>query len=339
MTQEIIRARAQMLRRTREFFFNEGYIEVDTPTLVPEVIPEAHIDLFETFYDDPYDEDRRTKLYLIPSPEVSLKPLIGKMGGRIFQLGHCFRNRESIGSHHNPEFTMLEYYESGVDEHDLLRRTAAYLRYLLRDPNLGALARNAGRLEVLAREPVVLTVEEAFARFVGIELFQGADGGGNAEAFAERCRSRGLSPSEDADWPELFSYVMASSLEPALPRDAPVFLTDYPAGCDVLARRGGDGRTRRRWELYLCGLEIANCFMEESDPENVRRFVDRQIEERRRRGASEVRSAEPIVHALDGASAVAGAALGFDRLLMCLSGVSSVEGVIFSPLHDSLKRR
>ncbi len=339
MTQEMIRARAQLLRRTREFFFNEGYIEVDTPLLVPEVIPEAHIDLFETCYDDPYNENLHTKLYLIPSPEVSLKPLIGTMGGRIFQLGHCFRNRESIGTHHNPEFTMLEYYESGVDEHDLLRRTAAYLRYLLRDPNLGALARNSGRLEVIAREPLVMTVAEAFERFLGIELFQGPDDEGNAEALAERCRSRGLSPPEEAEWPELFHYVMASSLEPALPRDAPVFLTDYPVGCHVLARRGGDGRTRRRWELYLCGIEIANCFMEETSPETVRRFLDRQEDERRQRGASGVRSAESIVHALDGVSSVAGAALGFDRLLMCLSGVSTIEGVIFSPLHDSLSRR
>lgn len=339
MTPEMIRARAQLLRRTREFFFNEGYIEVDTPLLVPEVIPEAHIDLFETHYDDPYNEKLRTKLYLIPSPEVSLKPLVGAVGGRIFQLGHCFRNGESIGTHHNPEFTMLEYYETGIDEHDLLRRTAAYLRYLLRDPNLGALARNAGRLEVIAREPLILTVAEAFERFVGIELFAGPEDEGDSETLAERCRSRGLSPPAEADSTELFDYLMASSLEPALPRDAPVFLTDYPAGCDVLARRGGDGRTRRRWELYLCGIEIANCFMEESDPENVRRFVERQKKERRRRGAAEVRATESIVHALDDASSVAGAALGFDRLLMCLSGVSTIEGVIFSPLHDSLTRR
>lgn len=333
MTSDMIRYRAQLLRATREFFHKEGYIEVDTPVLAGSVIPEEYIDLFETHFEEPYGDGHTIPLYLMPSPERFMKPILGEYGGRIFQLGHCFRNRESVGNYHSPEFTMLEYYETGVDEQDLLRRTASYLRYILRDAQLRSLAGKSGSVDLLAGEPVVMTVAEAFRHYTGIELFSLED---DASAFAARCRSAGVVPPEDADWATVFNYAMADSIEPMLPKDVPVFLTDYPARSNVLARHAADRRVLRRWELYLGGIEIANCFAEEQNPQRVRAFFESQRNQRAERGAASVPEAEDVIPALEHTPMVSGAALGFDRLLMLLSGSRSIEGVIFSPLHDSL---
>lgn len=333
MTSDMIRYRAQLLRVTREFFHREGYIEVDTPVLARSVIPEEYIDLFETRFEEPYGDGQSVPLYLAPSPERFMKPILGDYGGRIFQLGHCFRNRESLGNYHSPEFTMLEYYETGVDEQDLLRRTSSYLRYILRDSQLRPLAGTSGAVDLFAGEPIVMTVAEAFRHYTGIELFSLED---DASAFAARCRSAGVTPPEDADWMTVFNYAMADSIEPMLPKNVPVFLTDYPARSNVLARRAADKRIIRRWELYLGGVEIANCFAEEQDPGRVQAFFESQREQRAERGATAVPEAEEVIPALEHTPMVSGAALGFDRLLMLLSGSRSIQGVIFSPLHDSL---
>ncbi|MFP4643490.1 MAG: amino acid--tRNA ligase-related protein [Spirochaetales bacterium] len=336
MNEEIIRARANLLRRTREFFQNEGYIEVDTPHLSPTAIPEEHIDLFRTDYEHPYDEKKMTPLYLLPSPERYMKPLVGKLGGRLFQLAHCFRNRENVSQHHSPEFMMLEYYETDVDEKDLLRRTRSYLRYLLRDRTLRSAAMNSDALSMLSAEPVEFTVEEAFEKYAGIPLF-GGDRSSTDGDLVERCRGRGLPLSDDSTWNDAFDYAMAHFVEPSLPTDAPVFLTDYPAASDVLARTDESGTIRHRWELYLAGIEIANCFSEQTDPDAVRGFIARQNEARRLRGASSVPAADDLADSLTGTRDVAGAALGVDRLLMCITGADTIEGVILSPLHATLK--
>ena len=336
MNEEMIRARANLLRRTREFFQNEGYLEVDTPHLAPTVIPEEHIDLFETQYEHPYNDGKTTPLYLLPSPERYLKPVVGSLGGRVFQLAHCFRNRENLSPQHNPEFMMLEYYETDVDEMDLLRRTRSYLRYLLRDRTLRAQATDSGALSMLNAEPLELTVEEAFSRYAGMSLFGPARSDGQGD-LVDRCRKRGMDLSENASWNDAFDYTMAHLIEPSLPTDVPVFLTDYPAASDVLARPDDSGFTRHRWELYLSGVEIANCFAEETDPSAVRDFVTRQSLARRSRGAAEIPPADEIADSLAETSFVAGAALGIDRLLMCITGTDSIEGVILSPLHDTLR--
>ena len=337
MNEEMIRARANLLRRTREFFQNEGYLEVDTPHLAPTVIPEEHIDLFETRYEHPYEDGKTTPLYLLPSPERYLKPVVGVLGGRVFQLAHCFRNRENLSQQHNPEFMMLEFYETDVDEKDLLRRTRSYLRYLLRDRSLRAAAMRSNALSMLNAEPVELTVEDAFERYAGLSLF-GTNGLGGTEGLVERCRARGMPLGENATWNDAFDYTMAHLIEPSLPTDVPVFLTDYPADSDVLARRDESGATRHRWELYLGGIEIANCFAEETDPDAVREFYRRQNDARHCRGAPQVPQADDLADSLAGSRGVAGAALGIDRLLMCITGSDTIEGVILSPLHDSLGR-
>ncbi len=335
MNEEMIRARAHLLRRTREFFHNEGYLEVDTPHLTPTVIPEEHIDLFRTEYEHPYDEGETTPLYLLPSPERYLKPVVGSLGGRVFQLAHCFRNRENLSHYHNPEFMMLEYYETGVDEMDLLRRTGSYLRYLLRDRALRGWAGNSNALTMLNAEPVQLTVEEAFEKYAGLSLY-GSSGSEEDGGLVERCRKRGMPLADDASWNDAFDYTMAHLIEPSLPTNAPVFLTDYPATSDVLARTDDTGVTKHRWELYLSGIEVANCFAEETDPDAIRKFFERQNTARRNRGAPEVPEADDMADSLAETRFVAGAALGIDRLLMCITGAESIEGVILSPLHDTL---
>lgn len=331
MQPEFIAVRSALLRKTRSFFHTAGYLEVDTPVLRPRLIPEAHIDPFETSYEDPYRAGRSVPLYLIPSPEVSMKPLLGQIGGRIYQLGHCFRNAESLGEQHNPEFTMLEYYECPADERTLLTRTQAYIRSLQSDTQLSHAAQACGANRVLSASPVELTVRDAFERYTGIVVTD------HEQDFVARCRAFDAQVSPDARWNDAFDYIMAAHIEPALPRDRPVFLTQYPWQAEVLARRADDLSSRRRWELYIQGREIANCFAEEQHPSRVSEFMHRQNEYRQDRGAEPIRTAHEVSDALRNSEPCAGCALGFDRLLMTICGVSSIEGVIFSPLHDTIR--
>lgn len=331
MRPEFIPVRAALFRRTRSFFHTAGYLEVDTPTLSPRLIPEAHIDPFETHFHDPYHEGRSIPLYLVPSPEVHLKPLLGQVGGRLFQLGHCFRNAESVGEQHNPEFTMLEYYECPADERTLLTRTQAFIRSLQGDTILAQMAQRSGADRLFSATAIELRVAEAFERYTGIEITD------SESTFVDRCRQFDGSLPEGATWNETFDYMMAAHIEPQLPRDRPVFLTHYPWQAEVLARRADELSCRRRWELYIGGREIANCFAEEQHPARVSEFMHRQNEYRRDRGAAVIRPAVEVAGALRDSEPCAGCALGFDRLLMILCGVNSIEGVIFSPLHDSIR--
>lgn len=331
MRPEYIAVRAALLRKTRSFFHTAGYLEVDTPALSPRLIPEAHIDPFETQYTDPYNPGRTVPLYLVPSPEVYLKPLLGAVGGRLYQLGHCFRNSESVGEQHNPEFTMLEYYECPADERTLLMRTQSFIRSLQSDTLLAQTAQRSGADRILSAPPKEIRVRDAFARYAGIEITD------DDQRFVDACRQLSPGLPEYASWNDAFDYTMAAHIEPHLPKDHPVFLTHYPWQAEVLARRAEDLSSRRRWELYIQGREVANCFAEEQHPSRVSEFMHRQNEYRRDRGASTVRAADEVVHALSGSDPCSGCALGFDRLLMILCGVSSIEGVIFSPLHDTIR--
>lgn len=299
--------------------------------LSPRLIPEAHIDPFETHFEDPYHEGRRIPLYLVPSPEVHLKPLLGQVGGRLYQLGHCFRNAESVGEQHNPEFTMLEYYECPADERTLLTRTQAFIRSLQSDTVLSQMAQRSGAHRLISAPATEIRVGDAFAEYTGIDISDSESG------FVEQCRRFDGTVAETAGWNDAFDYIMAAHIEPRLPADRPVFLTHYPWQAEVLARRDDDLRCRRRWELYLNGREVANCFAEEQHPARVSEFMHRQNEYRRDRGADLIRPAHEVADALRDSEPCAGCALGFDRLLMVICGANSIEGVIFSPLHDSIR--
>ena len=323
ITREVAVIRARMLRAARSFFDGRGYTEVDTPLLAPRLIPEPYIDPFITTFHHPREDD--VTLGLIPSPEVWMKELLAHGFGDVYQLSHVFRNRENLTPIHNPEFTMLEWYTVDADSADSLARTNGLLAYLSDaigddvDPE---------RRFIGTSTPEIVSVAEAFRAHVGSDVDWFAEPDGMRRA-AERSE---LALRGDESEEELFQRVFLSRVETALPRDRCVYLTDYPALVPTLAARGPDGRFADRWELYIAGMEIANCYNEERSPDRLAAYIDTATRMRSNREDIGTGDLEPaLLSGFSDAPRCSGVAMGIDRLLAAFLGYRSIRGVIFFP--------
>ncbi len=306
----------------RSFLTGAGYLEVDTPALAPDLIPENHLDVFRTRFEPPTADSR--ELYLIPSPELYLKRLLSEGYGNIFQIARCFRNGEAVGRYHNPEFTMLEWYSLEADYRASLDTALELLQYLS--------SQAAPTAEVMQREPLMLTVEEAFRRHLGFSLGEALEEGRLRSALA----GAGLDPRRLESAEELFNLAMVDRIEPSLPEDRAVALLDYPKQIPTLAREIPNTPWCERWELYLGGVELANCYSEETDPQNVARFFATQQQAKRARNAEHTvdHRYPELFH--DAFPACSGAALGVDRLVLALSGKRSLDEVIYFPFSATV---
>jgi len=314
MTIEAMKARSRLVTLTREFFLSRDYLETDTPALSPTLIPETCLEAFATSFVHPYKPG--FPLYLIPSPEIWMKRLIAETGRSVFQLCKSFRNAESVSPIHNPEFTMLEYYTIGADSAGNIALT---------EELFGALA--TPETPACARPPFRrVTMAEAFAEFAGLDL----DALQDRQAMIEAARSKGLVLGGDTSWEDAFNIVFLSLVEPGLPSDRPLVLDEYPSGIECLARDIPGKPYKERWELYVRGIEIANCFTEMASPEAVRAYFASQ-------GAKKLLSMVP--HRVDPEYAevfaafppCSGVAIGFDRLAMVLLGKEEIGQVLNFP--------
>jgi len=333
MSLDMARLRARVIAETRKFFDQRSYLEVDTPLLAPALIPEPHIEVFATEHRNPsVDADPGaagpgTARFLIPSPEVWMKELLTAGYGNIYQLSHCFRNAESTGPQHSPEFTLLEWYTVDAGYMDSADHTDAFLDHLtsMLRANLPA-----DRVRACRPPALRLSVSEAFERYAGI----GASAFDDIERMREAAVSAGLSvrpvgdESDGESYDDLFQRMFLTFVEESLPTDRPVILTDYPAAVPTLAEQNPGTPFARRWELYLAGIEVANCYSEERDRDRLRSYLQHA-------GEAKLRALVPHP-AADGlvvfssAPACSGVALGVDRLLMALTGTKDIREVIFS---------
>jgi len=324
---EMLRERARIIRQVRSFFDTKNYLELDTPLLSPDLIPESCLEVFETKRVRPgggiAPEDGAAPYWLIPSPEIWMKKIIAKHYTNVYQICKCFRNGESSGFLHSPEFTMLEYYTMDAGYMDSLALTEE----LFRD-----LAANTGSLLCLSFDRV--TVAEAFSRFAGFDLFAAAETVGGLEKEALRL---GLDPAHcrGQSVPTLYDMIFIHAVEPRFKQEKPIALLDYPAFVPTLARKSADGKTVERWELYFNGIELANCYSEETDPRRVREFFESEAAAKEREAM--------VKHKVDhdywkifekNFPACSGVALGLDRLIMALCGRTSIDNVIAFTMNN-----
>lgn len=309
----ILRRRAEIIAAIRRFFDARGYLAAETPRLAATPIPESHLELFRTKLSGPEGAPADQALYLLPSPEYYLKQLIARGSGDIYEIARSFRNGEVDSPHHSVEFTMLEYYTMDADGAQSLTLTQELLR------ELG-----------ISDDGLVISMQEAWHRWAGIDLAATVDGAaGDRAALARAIGAAGLGTAiGPADtWEDLFHRVFLTYIEPELPRNRPVYVTDYPAAIPTLARRIPGSPWADRWELYLHGVETANCYGEETDPARIAAFFAREREGKRR-----ARRTEHPVHRdylrNPPLPACSGVALGVDRLVMVLTGATNIDQVV-----------
>jgi lysyl-tRNA synthetase class 2 len=323
---EMLQRRAAIIRQARAFFDDKDYLELDTPLLSPDLIPESCLEVFETRRLFPLGSKRENcPLWLVPSPEIWMKKIIAQHKVNMYQICKCFRNGESSGHLHNPEFTMLEYYTMDADYLDSLALTEELLAFLAQKANAPA---------VLARGFERITVAEAFSRWAGFDLFAAAEEKGGMEEEARRLGLEplpGMGTGTRLSCGQLYDLIFIHAVEPNLKTEKPVVLVDYPAFVPCLAKQSQDGKTVERWELYYNGIELANCFSEETDPQMVKEFFTSEEKEKERNALVKHRVDHDYWKMFEKGGSpprCSGVAMGLDRLIMALTGKSSIDGVL-----------
>lgn len=306
--------RVLLTRATRAFFTARGYAEVETPYAVTTPGEEVHLRAFRTERETP--NGSREALWLHTSPEFAMKKLLVARAGPIFQLARVWRNGEA-GYLHAPEFTMLEWYRPSADMDSLISETMDYLRAVL-PPTVSCrgVTTDLSRIERL-------TVAEAFSRYAGADVLSTA---GNASALA---KDAGVALRHEETWEDLFFRLLLERVEPHLGRAHPTFMTHWPSAQAALARRDrSDPRVAERFELFVCGIELANAFVELTDVAEQRARFEADRVRRHTISGPDWPLDEDFLGALAfGMPPAAGIAVGFDRLAMIASGASRIDQV------------
>ncbi len=325
-------ARARILRAVRAFFDERGFLEVDPCCLQASPGNEPHLHGLRCVLHDPAGRPTRS-LWLHTSPEFACKKLLAAGERRIVAIGHVFRDRE-LGPLHHPEFTMIEWYRAGEPYTALGEDCAALLASVAEAAGTRVFSFRGVTVDPF-EPPERLTVAEAFERFAGIDILAtvAADGSVDRDGLAARVAAVGERVAPDDSWSDLFSRVLTSRIEPHLGHGRATILDAYPLPEAALARpSAAEPRTAERFELYVCGVELANAFGELTDPvEQRRRFEDAMALKERLYGERHPID-EEFLAALELVPECAGIALGFDRLVMLACGAERIEQVLWAPL-------
>jgi lysyl-tRNA synthetase class 2 len=327
----LLRRRMRLQSVLRDVLGAMGYDEVETPILVRAPGMEPAIQAFRTDFVPELGGLSARPLWLHTSPEFAMKRLLADGWERVFQLTRVFRNGE-VSPTHNPEFTMLEFYRTGIDCHALMDDVEELVRASAQAMGVGPDVPVRDQPVDLAEPFERLTVQEAMLRETGLDVLA-LD---TAEALRTAARARGFHVSESArSWDDVFFSVFVTAVEPKLGVGRPTFLHEYPARLAALARlKPGDPRVAERFELYAGGLELANGFSELVDgDEQLLRFVAEQ-EERRGAGREVYPIDDTFLEAVARMPPAAGVAVGFDRLAMWLLGADSIDELLLFPAID-----
>ena len=323
-------ARGAIARAARSWFAARDFLEVETATLQLSPGNEAHLHAFAT--EAIATDGGRAGVYLRTSPEFACKKLLAAGERRIFELGRVWRNRER-GPLHHPEFTLLEWYRAEAPYETLMEDCASLLALAAESVGADRLAWRGHTADPFAA-PERLSVAEAFERFAGIDLLAtvAPDAATDRDALGAMAAAAGVRVAPDDTWADIFSRVLVERIEPHLGHGRATVLHEYPAPEAALARRSPrDPRVAERFELYACGVELANAFGELTDPVEQRRRFEAEMAEMQRVYGERYPIDEDLLAALALVPPASGCALGFDRLVMLAAGARHIEQVIWSP--------
>src|SRR5580693_6271434 len=321
-------ARGAITRAVRSWFDEQGFVEIETAILQVSPGNETHLHAPRTELAGA-DGARATR-YLRTSPEFACKKLLAAGEQKIFEFARVFRDRER-GDLHLPEFTMLEWYRANASYDAVMADSVVVIAHAAQATGIGRFSFRGRTADPFA-EPELLTVAAAFDRFAGVDLLStvtAGDGDRGALAAAAKARVR---ITDDDTWSDIFSKILVEHVEPNLGQGRLTVLFEYPAPEAALARASSsDPRVAERFEVYACGVELANGFGELTDAREQRRRFTEAMDEKQRRYGERYPLDEDFLDAVAVMPPSSGVALGFDRLVMLASGAFRIDQVVWMP--------
>ena len=321
-------ARNRIIAAFRGWFDARGFIEVDCGALQVSPGNETHLHGFATDLVQP--DGTAERRYLHTSPEFACKKLLAAGETRIFDIAKVYRNRERTLTH-APEFTMLEWYRAREDYETVIEDALALVRLAAETAGTRTFRWRGREADPLA-EAEWLSVNDAFRRYAGVDLLStlGADGRADRDALARLSHVR---VAADDTWSDIFSRILSEDVEPNLGNGRVTVLYEYPAVEAALARTcSHDPRIAERFELYACGVELANGFGELTDPAEQRRRFEADMDLKERIYGERYPIDEDLLDALRLMPPASGVALGLDRLIMLAAGAVSIDQVLWTPV-------
>ena len=321
-------ARSAITRAARSWFDEQGFTEVETAVL--QVSPGNETHLHAPSVELTAADGARETRYLRTSPEFACKKLLAAGESKIFEFARVFRDRER-GRLHLPEFTMLEWYRANAAYDAVMADAVVLIAHAAQATGIGQFSFRERTANPFA-EPQMLTVAQAFETFAGIDILATIAGGeGDRAMLAEAVDSRVRITTDDT-WSDIFSKVLVEFVEPNLGQGRLTLLYEYPLPEAALARAvSSDPRVAERFEIYACGVELANGFGELTDAAEQRRRFILAMDEKQRRYGERYPLDDDFIAAVDCMPEACGVALGFDRLVMLASGATSVDQVVWTP--------
>ena len=320
-------ARSAITRAIRAWFDEQGFAEVETGILQVSPGNETHLHAPRTELDRA-DGARATR-YLRTSPEFACKKLLAAGEQKIFEFARVFRDRER-GDLHLPEFTMLEWYRANEAYDAVMADSLAVIAHAAQATGIGRFSFR-GKVADPFTEPERLTVAAAFERYAGIDLLATIAGGNGDRARLAAAARKRVRITDDDSWSDIFSKVLVEHVEPKLGQGHLTVLFEYPAPEAALARaKPSDPRIAERFEIYACGVELANGFGELTDAREQRLRFTRAMDEKHRRYGERYPLDEDFLAAIAHMPEASGVALGFDRLVMLASGAHRIDQVVWT---------
>lgn len=324
--------REKVIDAIRRYFKNQGFHEVEVPLLLPTPSTEPNLEVFKTELSD--DQGNRSEAFLPSSPEFALKKLLAAGSGSIFTITKSFRNGEGKSRRHNPEFTILEWYRTPGDYLDIARDFEGLMADLLRTVLKRSSLKYQGKIYDLGAPWEKISVAEAFQKYSGIDTETMLDD----RKLKEVGKNKGYQVGDETTWEEIWNQIMANEIEPKLGIHGPTILYDYPIAQAALAKRARDARFAERFEVFMGGMELGNCFSELTDWKEQEARCKADLTERKKTGKTAYPMDTDFIEALKmGMPETGGIAVGVDRLVALCADTPDIAQTLFFPTGELFK--
>ena len=330
----ILETRAQIIRLIREFFWSEGFLELETPTILR--LPGQEPYLFPMKIDVHNERGETFQGYLHTSPEYTMKKMLAAGFEKIFSLGKVFRDHESFGGTHNPEFTMIEWYHAHKDFYSLMddvEKLIFFVMEKLRNEEIKKFGNNVFPHFLISSFPHFQRahMRDLWQEYVGVNLDEYL----TVETMYKLCVARGYTPSKDEPYEDVFFRIFLNEIEMKLPTDVPIMVHHYPLPMAALSKASAtDIGYAERVEMYWGGMELANGFTELTDATEQRSRLEAEKIQRRAMGKDVFDVDAEFVDAVGQMPPSAGIALGVDRLVQVITGEKNIDSVLALPMSQ-----